>query len=616
MRVIFQPQPSQPCRPAGFALIVIMCFLAFSLIVFASMMYWVSSNAKITLRNNAFNQAEGAAESATETVLAPMIRDYAYGALNPASSYTGTVPDQTGWPIGYNFYNQSLVIDTTSVSNLVELGSQFAGLSGFIEYCTNTITAIATNGPVAVPATVQQTIQFASVPVFQYAIFYNMDLEINPGAPMTINGAVHSNDNIWTTGDGSGANVLTFSTNVNASGSVYLRRSTNDPSASRTGNVVFTDTQNNPLNNADSLSMPIGTNNNPAAVVGLIQLPPSNLAVPTAAAYSATGSVYFYNAADLIITNDTTGTNFTVLYDNQNVGLGLTPVVPDMPIVTSHKAGVTTTYTTNFVYSFVTNATFYDYREKDTVQAIQLNVSNLVAWLTNNISILGTNRGGYQYNQYNTTTSTSKGHGINSVYIYNSVPMTASTLPGVRVMNGAQLPPAGLTVATAQPLYVMGNYNVRTNASGTQDLTLGSTVNGHTRPASFVADAVTVLSSSWKDIGTYTSTTSLGSRDAASTTINAACMEGIVPSTSAAYSGGVENFLRLLESWSGDTLTYNGSIVVMFPSQYATNLYGGSYYGIPTRNWGFDVNFSKGQGYLPPLTPQAKYVIRSSYSAW
>lgn len=99
-------------------------------------------------------------------------------------------------------------------------------------------------------------------------------------------------------------------------------------------------------------------------------------------------------------------------------------------------------------------------------------------------------------------------------------------------------------------------------------------------------------------------------------------MEGIDPSFTSSsgqhYSGGVENFLRMLESWTGDTLTYNGSIVVLFPSEYATNLWigPGTYYEPPTRSWGFDVNFSKGQGYLPPLTPQAKYVIRSSWSAW
>jgi hypothetical protein len=102
-------------------------------------------------------------------------------------------------------------------------------------------------------------------------------------------------------------------------------------------------------------------------------------------------------------------------------------------------------------------------------------------------------------------------------------------------------------------------------------------------------------------------------------------VEGIVRSTNGNYSGGLENFLRLLENWSGAgaTLWYNGSIVVMFPSQYATNYWKGPgstanstyYYGAPTRKWAFDTNFVQQIG-LPPLTPQAKGVIRANWNAY
>jgi hypothetical protein len=89
-----------------------------------------------------------------------------------------------------------------------------------------------------------------------------------------------------------------------------------------------------------------------------------------------------------------------------------------------------------------------------------------------------------------------------------------------------------------------------------------------------------------------------------------------VPSDGSHYSGGVENFLRLLENWSSaTTLTYNGSIVVMFPSQYATSPWGKSnVYGVPKRQWGFDTNF-KDASKLPPLTPQLKATVRGVYAA-
>jgi hypothetical protein len=92
-------------------------------------------------------------------------------------------------------------------------------------------------------------------------------------------------------------------------------------------------------------------------------------------------------------------------------------------------------------------------------------------------------------------------------------------------------------------------------------------------------------------------------------------LEGIVPSNGAHYSGGVENFLRLLQDWSGDTLAYNGSIVVLFQSQYATAFWGNSnYYGIPIRKWGFDLNFNQ-QSRQPPMTPQVRATIRKNWSA-
>ncbi len=56
-----------------------------------------------------------------------------------------------------------------------------------------------------------------------------------------------------------------------------------------------------------------------------------------------------------------------------------------------------------------------------------------------------------------------KSHPIDSIYIYNSVPLTGTTLPAVRVINGGMLPshtaPKGFTIATPMPLYVLGNYN-------------------------------------------------------------------------------------------------------------------------------------------------------------
>ena len=416
-----------------------------------------------------------------------------------------------------------------------------------------------------------------SVPVFELAVFYNLDLEINPGSAMTINGPVHCNGNIYATGAGS-ATPLTFAGNVESSQQVTLLRSPLDPSSPRFGNVIFSNTNNNPLNNAGLLSLGIGATNNPATILGL---PPAGTD-PN----SSTGQAYLYNEADIIVSNSAT-TNLSVYYQNLNAAPAQILVPMDVTNI------IVATHTTNTYYSFLTNLTFYDYRETKTVQAVQLNVGKFNTWLTTSVV-------GQTLNLRNMSGFTSKGHGINLIYIYNGTTNSVSQLPAVRVVNGVQLLPSGFTVATPFPLYVLGNYNTTTNGVKFST-TLGDTTN--TYPAAVMGDAITVLSANWSD-NFYTASTPLGSRVAVSTTINAATLQGIVPSDGTHYSGGVENFLRLLENWSSSTtLTYNGSIVVMFPSQYATAFWDNSgYYGVPTRRWGFDLNFLN-LGKLPPGTP-------------
>ncbi len=195
---------------------------------------------------------------------------------------------------------------------------------------------------------------------------------------------------------------------------------------------------------------------------------------------------------------------------------------------------------------------------------------------------------------------------MSSVYVLDWRTLAGTNLSAVRVSNGRILPSAGLTVATARPLYVQGHYN-QTNAAN-----LGTNITVTTRPASLIADAVTILSENWTDIR---STNAVASRVALPTTVNAALLTGVVETTRGKYSGGMENFPRFLETWgSANTFTYNGSMVKMFPSLYATNAWGGgNVYSPPKRNWAFDLNFNDATK-LPPLTPSLVKVFRGRWA--
>jgi hypothetical protein len=51
---------------------------------------------------------------------------------------------------------------------------------------------------------------------------------------------------------------------------------------------------------------------------------------------------------------------------------------------------------------------------------------------------------------------------------------------------------------------------------------------------------------------------------------------GNVPSNGSNYSGGGENFVRLLEDWTGKSLTYYGSMVQLFNSAQAIGKWNGN----------------------------------------
>ncbi|HTD87915.1 MAG TPA: hypothetical protein VK850_15180, partial [Candidatus Binatia bacterium] len=157
-----------------------------------------------------------------------------------------------------------------------------------------------------------------------------------------------------------------------------------------------------------------------------------------------------------------------------------------------------------------------------------------------------------------------------------------------------------LTVASPDPMYIKGNYNAPAAF-------LGSSNTSATKPAAVIGDSITILSSAFND--------STGSGTAVNTTVNAAFLAGIVETIPGSYSGGVENFPRFLENWGNATFTYNGSMVVMYDSRWATARWdnGSSYYSPPKRNWTFDQNF-RTVTKLPPGTPMMRVLVRGSWA--
>jgi hypothetical protein len=177
------------------------------------------------------------------------------------------------------------------------------------------------------------------------------------------------------------------------------------------------------------------------------------------------------------------------------------------------------------------------------------------------------------------------------------------------VNGGSGSLPAGLTVASENPLYVHGNYNALPGAAAADP---------HS-PASIIADAVTVLSNSWSDVQSFITPNAPASRGASNTGYRFAMVSGkgpafIQPAGWGAMrdfgtDGGAENYLRHLESWTGRTMSYRGSIISFFVSRQATGSYKccDTVYKEPSRNILFDTEFLT-PSLLPPGTPSFRDV--------
>ena len=294
-----QPLARRP-RSGGYALVMVMVFAAIGLTVMTASMNWTSQTALMNERNNQLSTTLFAAEAATEKVVARVMRDYetsGEGAVDGnLGSYRTDVPTSTESPLWADFQfsnatgttNQNYVDRLTS-QTFVPLDSQYAGLSGFASTYRIISNARQTTGRFMLTNAVQQDIQLASIPVFQFAIFYNSLLEFTWAAPLVVRGRVHANNNIYL---GSAAD-LTLQQAVTATGTIGQKAWWGLALNNFTGAITY---GGNVATNVSSLTLPIGTDNSAAAVRELINIPPVGESMN-----SAMGLQRYYNKAEMLI---------------------------------------------------------------------------------------------------------------------------------------------------------------------------------------------------------------------------------------------------------------------------------------------------------------------------
>jgi hypothetical protein len=498
------------------------------------------ANDEVTIAGNEMNEmgsfyaAEGGLERACANI------QYQYEA-------TGYPPSTM--PSGTETINQCVVTyattDNGAATMKVLTTGTLAGLNGLVKTFTVTSEGLSAVDQSKVELT--QEFEAALVPIFQFAVFYTNDLFATPAAYMLVSGRVHVNGNMYLQSTAG----LSFDGRVTAAGDIYHGFPSWLGVSSASGDVSFKDalgTYRSMLSGGSWLdasrsvwldsatSRWKGNVKDEAFGVEDLNLPLTNSSNdPHKIIERASGNPDSYEEkASLKIIN----------------GLVYTKVGSVWQDVTSLLPAGT-----------VTTGSFYDDREDRTVVSTDINIGLL-------------NTSGYF-----------PSNGL--IYASDSRGTTYNVL---RLKNGTTLN-SGLTVFSANPAYIQGNYNTTAK-----------------KPAAIVADAVTYLSNSWSDANS-----SLDLRTkrtvAATMQVNVSMITGDRTPTSASYGGGLANLPRFLEHWNSRQFTYRGSMVELWRSQQATGLwkYGtwDEYYTAPTRDYGFDTDLND-PSKLPPFTPQVQ----------
>lgn len=583
----------------GFALeSVLMLMVMFSVIILAGL----SAVTSLTRSSNAdyrASRATYAAEGGADDIMSQLDAAMQDGIINGAdiaSIQTPALP-------GYRFTQSTQTIGAP-VSKTITSGP-FSGLYSLNQPIDIRVTARDSSGN---KATSVLSVNAQTIPLFQFGVFYEGDLEILPGQVMTFAGWVHTNGNLYLS-----SNSATFQSQITTPDSVFWQRKDQNQRLSgvrvnnAAGSAIQLDFDSRSLHGAAFVNRSQSRFNGrlmteahgvrPLKLPLPVNTPPHVLIEPRLNTdNSMVQDVKMAWKADWYIE-----------IDAQAFKAG-EPALCSGVRITQTRGGAMqfpTGTRCNNMFRVTPNA-FYDGREDLQVDLIDIRMDTLRAWSDAQPSL----------------------RAPRIIYIEvkdDPAATTRNDYVAVRLRGGSRLPApssaadtGGLTVVTERPMYVLGDYN--------------TTI---WRPAALMSDAITFLSNQANATMTSCGTTAgwcdgsqitFAKRNARNTTVNAAILSGHSATTcdwqragcgTNNYGGGLENFPRFLENWSAVTFTYTGSLVSLFTSQYAFGLWnntvgGGGYYDPPTRNWQFDINFRFPQR-LPPGTPSVGTVIQTAF---
>ncbi len=508
-----------------------------------------TSNDEISIAGNELNELQTfyAAEAALDKAAAEIQTEY---------EATGVPP--TDMPEGVLHLDDVGVKYTTNPEDTVQkilVKGSLAGLNALVKPFT--INASAVDPDKQTVIVLEETFEVALVPIFQFSVFYENDLEIAPGPSMLLFGRVHSNRDIYL----QSGNEINIDSYMTAYGDIHHGRKPGSGQSTSNGDVNIMGLDGNYHTMRDG--------------GGWLESTDAHWFDTAATRWGGRVQDEAFGQERLNLPLEGGSTDAHKIIEPASAGGG-------NPDSFEHKAdfkimdGVALAKDAGGNWVDVTApliadgslqaTTFHDKREGQDVDVYDVDMSNFKDspyFPANGIMYADDDRSG---------------------------------LNGTRLFNADDIGQP-FTIASENPVYTMGDIN---------------TVNK--QPMAVITDALTILSDNWNDDPAIAGSSNKSDRLAASTDVNFSYITGNknTGEGGAGYNGGLENLPRFLEKWSGKTLEYRGSIICLWLAQIATGDWSGSFYSPPSRDWAFDTDLMD-PNKLPPGTPTVRTFLRMGW---
>ena len=588
----------------GFILVSTLLMLAVLLTLVAA--YFVTTNVELSVTRhskdgvNGFYAAEAGLNIRAEEIRQTFLGYNRPSGVSPNSSNENQTCVEGNMGSGhfscqsYDIGNQQAVSyvtedPTNPIILTIPPGERYQNLNAQ-EY-RYTVNSVARNVQDDVGAALELRFKSRLVPLFQFAAFYDKDLEILPGATMTLEGPVHTNGDLYLNTEA----TFAIKGQVTVAGDLYRGRKNTNVCNSKPVTIPKAGV-------ATSLIPSCSTrvkvrSQDVTAWNGMIQLGVERVTVPGPEVFDPTPGATYWDKADMRIVLRVDASDNPIL---SNSLTGVEVRNADNTVNSTDTAKLESCSGSISSRPVGTTKTFYNNREGKDIRMLEVDLRALFDCIHSK-SLFGPSKG---------LDDSSEGGIVLHLSVDGPYANAAANAYGVRLQNANPLRATvsgaplvkGLSVVSNQAAYVLKHFN--------KDYKI---------PAAIMADSFNVLSTNWNDDAK--SRLTLANRPApTATTINSAVLAGTDVTGSiegeggqgGSYNGGLENYPRLHEKWTGSiTLTYYGSFVSLNKPRHVSGawVYGAPQYEAPNRDWHYDTMFNDAAK-LPPITPRQELFVR------